>query len=83
MGTGHFWTSGSNLGDKNQWVWLSTGNNIVFANWHPGEPNGLNADRVNVSENCIELRHAKEGFTWNDLNCFAEFYFICESTSDC
>ncbi|KAJ8940569.1 hypothetical protein NQ318_012968 [Aromia moschata] len=74
---GHFWTSGTNLGDVDQWMWLSTGNNIVYTNWHTGEPTLKNS--VNESENCVEARHFGKGFTWNDLRCEIEAYFICES----
>ncbi|KAJ8940564.1 hypothetical protein NQ318_012963 [Aromia moschata] len=81
VGNGHFWTSGTNLADVNQWIWLSTGENFVYTNWHPGEPSYKNSD--NVTENCVEARHFGKGFTWNDLNCFWEAYFICESTSSC
>ncbi|KAJ8940568.1 hypothetical protein NQ318_012967 [Aromia moschata] len=77
---GNFWTSGTNLGDLNQWVWLSTGENVVYTNWYPTEPSNLVKD--NVTENCIEIRHFGE-FRWNDLSCRWDAYFICESVDDC
>ncbi|CAH1099003.1 unnamed protein product [Psylliodes chrysocephalus] len=82
MSRGHFWTSASNHGGDGEWVWLSTGQNIVYTNWYPGEPSGIS--RENNTENCIEARHfGSHGFTWNDLPCHLKAYFICESNSDC
>ncbi|KAG5900637.1 hypothetical protein JTB14_005914 [Gonioctena quinquepunctata] len=79
--SGHFWTSASNLADPpHEWVWLSTGNHMIYTNWYPGEPNG----NTNTTENCVEVRYwGSDGFTWNDLRCSAELLFICESTNDC
>ncbi|XP_057654301.1 perlucin-like [Diorhabda carinulata] len=80
---GHYWTSASNLAGDNEWVWLSTGQNMRYANWYPGEPSGKNSQ--NNSENCVEARHWAQpsGFTWNDIDCLSELYFICESIVDC
>ncbi|CAH1098999.1 unnamed protein product [Psylliodes chrysocephalus] len=76
-----FWTSATNLADKKKWVWLSTGNQVTFFKWYPGEPNKA----LNDSENCIEAGwFGTAGFTWNDLNCSrTDKYFICEATTDC
>lgn len=58
---------------------MSTGHNIIYFNWQVGEPNNLNS-----TENCIEIRNwGKSGYTWNDLNCDTELYFICESLNGC
>ncbi|KAJ8977875.1 hypothetical protein NQ317_016145, partial [Molorchus minor] len=78
---GHYWLSGTNLAEENQWIWLSTGNNFVYSNWHPGEPSGTGSS--NTSENCVEARHWGKGFTWNDLRCNAELNFICETLESC
>ncbi|XP_056637528.1 perlucin-like isoform X2 [Diorhabda sublineata] len=83
LGYGHYWTSATNLVGDNEWVWLSTGQNMRYANWYPGEPSGKNSQ--NGSENCVEARHwaHPSGFTWNDIDCLTERYFICESIEDC
>ncbi|XP_057654302.1 C-type lectin 37Db-like [Diorhabda carinulata] len=78
-----YWTSGTNFGDRNQWIWLSTGQDFTFTNWPPGEPSFKNTDH---EENCVEyLSWGKphNGFAWNDIDCMKEFYFICESSNDC
>ncbi|CAG9855655.1 unnamed protein product [Phyllotreta striolata] len=75
-----FWTSATNLATANKWVWLSTGYDITFFKWYPGEPN-----KHNNTENCIEVGwFGTAGFTWNDLECSrTDKFFICEATSDC
>ncbi|XP_057654698.1 C-type lectin 37Db-like [Diorhabda carinulata] len=78
-----YWTSGANLGDRDQWVWLSTGLDVIYANWPPGQPSYSYNGK---EENCIEYRGwggTPNGFAINDMDCMAEFYFICESSNDC
>ncbi|CAG9839349.1 unnamed protein product [Diabrotica balteata] len=75
-----YFTSGVNLVGDDQWIWLSTGLDMTYTNWYPGEPSGKSSS--NVTENCMEIREWG-GFTWNDLNCQLEAYFICESAREC
>ncbi|XP_023021070.2 C-type lectin mosGCTL-1 [Leptinotarsa decemlineata] len=76
----HFWTSASKHADNNRWVWLATGRDIVYTNWYWTEPNNLPF----LAENCIEARHeGTSGFTWNDLNCMNQLFFICETSLQC
>ncbi|XP_063419997.1 perlucin-like protein [Mytilus trossulus] len=49
------------------WIW-SSGANMNFTKWNPGEPNG--GDK----ENCLIL----ENNGWNDHKCNEERYFICQ-----
>ncbi|XP_072396187.1 C-type lectin mosGCTL-7-like isoform X2 [Diabrotica undecimpunctata] len=83
LAKGHYWTSASDQVGDGQWVWLSTGQNMIYMNWYPGQPSGQNSH--NTSEHCVEARHwaNPSGFTWNDINCLSELYFICESITDC
>ncbi|XP_072396192.1 C-type lectin mosGCTL-7-like [Diabrotica undecimpunctata] len=83
LAKGHYWTSASNQVGDGQWVWLSTGQDMLYTNWYPGEPSGKNSK--NTSEHCVEARHWAQpsGFTWNDIDCLSELYFICESITDC
>lgn len=78
-----YWTSGTNLADRNQWIWLSTGQDMSFTNWYATEPSYK--DKDNTEENCVEYLFwdQQRGFAWNDNNCKIEFYFICESAIDC
>lgn len=50
---------------------MSTGNNLTYFNWAPGEPNN-NGN----GEFCIEMNQ-NQGL-WNDYNCFVKLYFMCE-----
>lgn len=77
-----FWTSGTNLADKRKWVWSSTGNDVTFFKWAPGEPNNA----LENSENCLEAGWYKneQALIWNDIRCSGiELHFICEATTDC
>ncbi|CAG9856170.1 unnamed protein product [Phyllotreta striolata] len=76
---GHYWTSATNLAGDHRWIWLSTGQPMVYTNWDSGEPNSAH----NSTENCVEVRHWSSGFTWNDLGCSQNLYFICETVNDC
>merc|ERR1719370_336129 len=50
-----------------KWVWISSGDELGFSSWRPGEPNNVN------NENCVELfSTVSTPGTWNDLNCGSE-----------
>ncbi|KAJ8937495.1 hypothetical protein NQ318_011494 [Aromia moschata] len=68
------WTSGTKMPDGTQWIWMSTGRPLIYTNWGIGEPNNAQ------NEQCISVRLTKQFFTWNDLNCGSQSYFICENT---
>ncbi|CAH1959821.1 unnamed protein product [Acanthoscelides obtectus] len=69
-----FWTSGKKFG--NSWRWESTGRPAHYTNWAKGEPNNSGGN-----ETCIEVlfNSALKTLEWNDKNCEAVNYFICES----
>lgn len=75
----HFWTSGNDLAQNNSYVWLTTGESIIFDNWQDREPNHLVVQ--GEEEHCIEVDGIKNpDFRFNDALCSKEFYFICEKT---
>ncbi|KAJ8975399.1 hypothetical protein NQ317_001939 [Molorchus minor] len=63
------------LSDGTNWSWLSTGNQINYTNWYPGEP-------TMVNEDCIEVKIYDNGYLqWNDFICSNRNNFICETFS--
>lgn len=72
-----FWTSGMTVDNDRTFKW---GNNkrIKYKNWNKGEP-----DNKGGTENCISINDITPSadyaaFTWNDIDCAREIYFICE-----
>ncbi|XP_059224992.1 lectin subunit alpha-like [Stomoxys calcitrans] len=62
----HFWVSGTDLADEGNFIWLSTGRPITFANWNAGEPNNYRYEN-GEEENCMELWNRDgKGLKWND-----------------
>jgi len=47
--------------------------NMIYKNWHEGEPNNLNG-----VESCAAL-WKKPLYTWNDYPCYKRCCFICEN----
>ena len=45
------------------WIWIRTGNPVVFKAWHPGQP-----DNLYGFQNFLGLYH-DFGFEWDDLRC--------------
>lgn len=71
----HFWTAGSKLVDKKNWIWMTTGEVIEYTNWGSGQPDNPN------SELCLELWLFKnKGLFFNDRDCNTKFPFICEES---
>ncbi|XP_018573083.1 macrophage mannose receptor 1-like [Anoplophora glabripennis] len=69
----HFWTAGSKLLDKKNWIWMTTGEIIDYTNWGSGQPDNPN------TELCLELWLFKgKGLYFNDRDCNVKFPFICE-----
>ncbi|KAJ8940559.1 hypothetical protein NQ318_012958 [Aromia moschata] len=68
-----FWTSGTILPDDTNWVWLSTGNPIIYTNWLPKQPDNTRNDK------CLELRYGNN-LMWNDVTCTTSNLVICEVT---
>ncbi|XP_072382589.1 perlucin-like [Diabrotica undecimpunctata] len=81
-GHDHFWTSGNNLHDFQEWSWLSNGKLFRYTNWYPGEPN-LGASGSDTNERCVEIRTLdKGGFSWNNVPCERLYYFICKKNKN-
>lgn len=78
-GLGHetFWVSGTDLAEKDRYVWMSTGEPMVYTNWSNGEPNHVVTENGEV-EHCVHFQPQNLGSTWNDNICSYPTYFICE-----
>ncbi|XP_044748047.1 C-type lectin 37Db-like [Coccinella septempunctata] len=74
----HFWTSGSDLGEEGQFVWLSTGKPFNYTYWASPQP-----DNDRNMENCLGFwKIGDKTYIWNDMPCTDNFHFICEK-KDC
>lgn len=76
--TDNYWTSGSDIYNENNFIWMSTGQVFDYEPWHDYQP-----DNYKDNEDCAELRNYKNVYKLNDSNCLAKSYFICsKSDSD-
>ncbi|XP_018569918.1 perlucin-like [Anoplophora glabripennis] len=73
---GHHWTSGTILPSPDPWIWMYTGNSMIYTHWDIGEPS---LSVGNSSEECLEVRIIRGGLWWNDLNCLGLLNFICDT----
>lgn len=67
-----YWTSGVDLGNEDNFYWVSNGESFEFEPWHHNQP-----DNAGNNENCVELRNWNNSYRFNDNNCEAKNYFIC------
>ena len=64
---GRIWIGLKYSPGSDKWVWISSGDEVGFSSWRPGEPNNVNG------ENCVEMfSTVSTPGTWNDLNCGSE-----------
>ncbi|XP_072396194.1 C-type lectin mosGCTL-7-like [Diabrotica undecimpunctata] len=70
-----YWIGGTRLVDGFSWVWMPYGSQIDYTKWSNGQPSDIN-------EKCLQLWITDNKLTWNDRDCNAEFYFICERYMD-
>ncbi|XP_055618599.1 perlucin-like [Toxorhynchites rutilus septentrionalis] len=71
------WIGGSDLAEEGNFYWHATGNRIVFTNWKKNQP-----DNGQKNEHCMEIRYIPEhswDWHWNDRDCKAARYFVCEN----
>lgn len=68
-----FWTSGTDLGHENIFVWSSNGQLFDYVPWHSNEPNSWEGN----IEDCVTLRLKNNKFGLNDEKCNRIFDVIC------
>ena len=68
------WIGGNDLAREGNWIWQSSGDDLDFSRFNPGEPNG------GVNENCLGMLH--ENGNWVDSVCAAaQNFHVCEKTT--
>ncbi|CAH1101939.1 unnamed protein product [Psylliodes chrysocephalus] len=73
---GHeYWIGGTRLVDGYKWIWMPYGTQVEYTNWSNGQPSDVN-------EKCMQVWITNNKLTWNDRDCNAEFFFVCERYVD-
>lgn len=75
--TAEFWIGASDLAQESLFHWQATGNRVQYTNWKDKQP-----DNAGKAEHCVELRYIPAhnwNWHWNDRDCTAARYFICEN----
>ncbi|XP_030760126.1 C-type Lectin CRL-like [Sitophilus oryzae] len=84
VGTGannRFWLGGTRLGsrNKNEFLWLTTGQHFHYTNWHPNQP-----DNYDNKEECLQLAYySNDKYLWNDMRCDLKMKYVCQRTLEC
>lgn len=72
------WLDGTDEKVEGQWIWYTTGQNINYFNWSPGQPDHYFGKH---SENCMEYGPTYN-MQWNDAPCHnitRTNHVLCES----
>ncbi|XP_058444168.1 uncharacterized protein LOC131425906 [Malaya genurostris] len=75
-----FWIGGSDLAEIGNFHWHSTGSRFVWHNWNELLPVPV-ANDGRKDNRCVLLLNAQSetvGFKWMVVNCWDEYYFVCE-----
>lgn len=71
-----FWLSGSDLGHKGDYVWMTSGQPLNYEAWYSGQPNHDIKD--GEMERCLSLKSGYD-YMWFDSTCFSRNYYICDN----
>ena len=75
-GISKFWLGIHDISNEGQFTYDSDGKDVVWTNWHSGEPNDFGK-----GEDCTRSGHGHEGVNkWNDSPCDSKFSIICEKS---
>ncbi|XP_041857541.1 CD209 antigen-like protein C [Melanotaenia boesemani] len=72
---GFYWIGLSDKETEGTWKWVD-GTNLTLTNWDTNQPDNGGGDPQWGEEDCVELRPNRN--TWNDRNCRASIWWICE-----
>ena len=67
-----FWIGADDIDIENDWVWESDKSQLLFSDWHDGEPSHYK------NEDCCQIAWYYLLYRWNDELCHASFLYICE-----
>ncbi|KAK3084532.1 hypothetical protein FSP39_014837 [Pinctada imbricata] len=67
------WIGLSDMHSADTWVWYPSMEDVTYTDWQPGQPN------PGEGEHCAAfLQDLYPDFYWHDVDCSAQFLFICE-----
>ncbi|XP_058811518.1 lithostathine-1-alpha-like [Topomyia yanbarensis] len=80
FGDNSFWIGGSDLAELGNFHWHSTGRRFMWYNWNELLPIPVATDG-RQDYRCVLLSNQSEagGFKWSLVNCWDEYYFVCET----
>ena len=65
------WLGGQDINKEGSWIWQTSGDDIDYSKFQPGEPNG------GTGENCLLMYY--ENGNWIDSTCTNAYnYHLCE-----
>ncbi|CAG5132631.1 unnamed protein product, partial [Candidula unifasciata] len=73
---GSVWIGGSETLHRGTFLWVNSGNPLIFADWSFMQP----IDPPGVYEDCLEMRE-QFSYKWNDFECNQLNRFVCEIRS--
>nr|XP_029723948.1 uncharacterized protein LOC115264419 [Aedes albopictus] len=82
-GDNSFWIGGSDLAELGNFHWHSMGTRIVWSNWNELVDAPTARDTHRKDDRCVLLNNlndeaSPDGFKWMAVNCWDEYYFVCE-----
>uniref|UniRef100_A0A8W8K3F6 Fibropellin-1 n=1 Tax=Magallana gigas TaxID=29159 RepID=A0A8W8K3F6_MAGGI len=72
---GNIWIGLNDRTNEGAFVWVENSAAISYSNWHTNQP-----DDAGDGEDCVHLIPSTH--KWNDINCAANFSFICQAPQD-
>ncbi|EAT39941.1 AAEL008299-PA, partial [Aedes aegypti] len=81
-GDNSFWIGGSDLAELGNFHWHSMGTRFVWHNWNELSDSPMAGDN-RKDDRCVLLGNqndegSPDGFKWIVVNCWDEYYFVCE-----
>ena len=70
------WIGLSDRKKEGQWIWETSRKVASYTKWNPGEPNDKSGR--STQSDCALIWRYKHLETWDDRNCDAKKYFVCE-----
>lgn len=69
----------SKVKGKRPFYWLSSGKDVSYSYWSPGQPDNYNYNHD--PEHCVGTWD-KTNFMWNDFSCDTKIGFLCEESEN-